>query len=298
MTQVRGKFPNFPAMIAPNLDTLARRAFAVAYQFTGSVMDAEDIRQEVLLEWLEMDGRGDTSRIERPESYCRRAAANKAINLLKRRNREQYAGEWLPEPLMDDRAAVDAHADLSYGFVHLLSQLNAQERAVFILRESLELPFNEIAETLEIQEDHARKLFQRSHERLHSKGKPQAVDLATQQRLVQAFMGAVGAGDLGAFKAVLREDVVVWSDGGGKRKAAMKPIFGVENAFKFLVGITAKNMEAGMEYGFDFKFNGLELLLILTDLKAGVIDTVAAFDIRDGVIGNVYLQRNPDKLAG
>lgn len=280
----------------PTHDLIARRAFAAAYQLTGSVMDAEDIRQEVLLEWLEMEGRGEARGVERPEAYCGKAAANKALNLLKRRSREAYPGEWLPEPLMDGGLSPGQEVDLSYGFLHLLSLLNAPERAVFILRESLELPFADIAAAVDLEAAHCRKLYERAQARLADKGRPQRVEPEKRQALVQSFLQAVGSGDFAAFQRLLHDDVVLWSDGGGKRLAAMKPILGVTNAFKFLMGIIAKNQAAGMQYGIGLQDNGTDLMVVLTDLRAGQVDTVVAFDLRDGIAHNIYLQRNPDKL--
>lgn len=278
------------------MDELAKRIFAIAYQMTGSVVEAEDIRQEILLSYWEGEKEGKWAEIANHEAFWVRATTNRTLNHLKKKGRETYPGEWLPEPIYDVASRADTQLDISYGFVHLLSKLTPGERAVFILRESFDFPFKEIGETLEITEDNARKMYQRAKLHLHSQEKPQAIDPEGQKRLVEAFMQAIGLGSLDLLKTVLKEDVVTWSDGGGKRKAALKPIAGLLNTFKFLVGLGQKNAADGIEFAYDLRTNGREWQLSLFNLSTQEMDTVVSFDMEGEMIGNIYLQRNPDKL--
>lgn len=280
------------------MDSLSHRIFSIAYQMTGSVVEAEDIRQEILLLYWEGEKEGRWNEIAQPEAYWVRATTNHTLNHLKRKGRETYPGEWLPEPIFDQTTHTDSQLDISFGFVHLLSKLTPGERAVFILRESFDFPFKEIGEAIEITEENARKMHQRAKLHLQSHERPQPLDADAQQRLVEAFMQAIGMGDLELLKTVLKEDVITWSDGGGKRKAAMKPILGLFNTFKFLVGLGQKNAADGIEFAYDLRNNGSEWQLSLYNLTTQEMDTVVSFDVQEGMIAHIFLQRNPDKLEG
>lgn len=281
-----------------NLDQVARKVFEMAYQVTGSVADAEDIRQEILLDWLMMEKDGRAQSIQNMEAYWVRSAANKSLNLLKKQNREVYPGPWLPEPLTDERSLIENRADLSYGFLHLLSLLNPAERAVFILRVSFDFAFKEIGEIVDASEESCRKLFQRAKEKLEDKSKAKPVTAETRQQMVVAFMTAIGTGDLNALTEILHSDLILYSDGGGKRLAALKPILGIVNCFKFLTGIAAKNQAEGIELRFELVDNGIDLMIKMYNAQTEELDTVTTFDFDEsGIIRNVFLIRNPDKLT-
>ncbi|MFG1628651.1 RNA polymerase sigma-70 factor [Kribbella sp. NPDC049227] len=268
-----------------------------AYRVVGSVTDAEDVVQEAWLRWAAID-HGD---IRDPRAYLIRITTRLALNRLREQKarREQYVGPWLPEPMSPELAAPDADpaavvelADsVSMAMLVVLETLSPLERATFVLREVFDLPYDEIADTLGRSETAVRQLAHRAREHVQARRPRHHVDKARHSELTVRFMAAAGTGDFEQVVSLLAPDALLISDGGGKKKAALRPIRGAAKIVRWLFAVIAENPDFEIRMG---TLNG-ETAAIAYD--GDVPDTVAFFDMTDGLITELYLVRNPDKLT-
>lgn len=263
--------------------------FTIAYKMTGGVQDSEDIVQSVFEKWV-----NSTTTVFDAKAYLAKAVINQSIHFLKQvqSQREVYFGIWLPEPLPDDMPdySIPVDQELQYGFLLLLENLSPMERAVYLLRESFDFGYREIAEHFSVKEDHCRQLYHRAKERLHGR-KRFEVDKERQQKIQGIFEHAVLSGDLSSLIGLLKEDVITYSDGGGKVPAAVNAVRGKESVSKFLQGIYSKNPHAVFCFTY---INGCPAAVVLIN---GVPDTVAVIEADEEGISHCYLIRNPDKIG-
>src|SRR6266702_4675182 len=137
--------------MAESFETYRSYLFAIAYRMLGSAMDAEDMVQETYLRYRATPPETITSLKAFLTTIITRLCMDQLH--LARRNREQYLGPWLPEPLLTAEALeavspeehVDREESISLAFLLLLEQLQPVERAVFLLREIFEYDYAEIA---------------------------------------------------------------------------------------------------------------------------------------------------------
>ncbi len=272
---------------------LQRQLFGVSYQMLGTVAAAEDIAQECITDFLtQKQGRI----ILNEEAYLVRTAINKSLNLLKKEQRSSYIGNWLPEPVLDESFHLESRLDLSFGFALLLDTLNPHERAVFILRESFDFPFGEIAEVFDLKEASARKLFQRAKAKL-AEGKKAAFATGKeeQQKLITAFLQAAEQGRIDQLQALLKEDMVLWSDGGGKKAAATQPLYGRETCLRFMIGLAQKAQRKGEQLRYEMQVAGKEAFIL--QYLDEELDSIIFFGTKEDVIEGIFVQRNPEKMG-
>jgi RNA polymerase sigma-70 factor (ECF subfamily) len=156
-----------------------------------------------------------------------------------------------------------------------------------------DLDFPEVAETLERSEAAVRQLAARAREHVRE-GKPRyraSDEEAT--RLADAFQAALATGDTSAVGKLLAADAVLYSDGGGKRRAALNPIYGRDKIARFFAGIIAKGYMNDVAFVRRAWINGMPGYLVQG--KAGEVETLAV-EVADGAITAIYAVRNPDKL--
>jgi len=272
---------------------LQRRLFGVSYQMLGTAAAAEDIAQECIADFL---SKKESTSIQNPEAYLVRTAINKSLNHLKKEQRSTYIGSWLPEPILDESFRMESRLDLSFGFALLLDKLNPNERAVFILRESFDFPFSDIAEQFELKEASARKLFQRAKAKLKDAEKSRPLPhKSEQQKLITAFMKAIEQGQLDQLQELLKEDMVLWSDGGGKKAAALKPLHGREVCLKFIFGLIQKAAKQGQAVKTELQ--SIENETVIYQYLDRKLDSIILFGTQEGLIEAIYIQRNPEKMA-
>lgn len=265
------------------------RLLMLGYRMLGSWHDAEDIAQEAWLRWSS----GDRSGVESPGAYLTTTVTRLAIDRLRARQRslEAYVGPWLPEPVAPDRLPDDLAADadsLSLATLHLMERLTPPERAVYVLREGFAYSFREIGTILDRTEAGARQLFRRARQRLGDRPRFQA-EPAEHKRLLLAVRDASRAGDVDTLERVLHDQVMLWSDGGGKAAAALNPIVGPSKVARFLAGVYGRRPA-------DFRLielNGLPAL----EITARNGTRILALGLADGAVTGVYMVANPDKLA-
>jgi RNA polymerase sigma-70 factor (TIGR02957 family) len=216
--------------------------FTVAYEMLGSAADAEDVLQESWLRWADVD----QSEVREPRPYLVRIVTRQALNHLRTvsRRREDYVGEWLPEPLLtspDVADDVELAESVSIAMLTVLETLAPTERAVFVLREVFDVPYDEIADAVDKTPAAVRQIAHRAKDHVAARRPRVPVKRDEQERVIERFIAAVNTGDLQSLMDVLAPDVVAVADGGGRvRGAARRPIVGAERLVAYLQGGTAK----------------------------------------------------------
>ncbi|QGQ94063.1 RNA polymerase sigma-70 factor [Paenibacillus psychroresistens] len=275
--------------------------FAIAYRMLGSVMDAEDIVQEAFIALH----KAALAPIDNIKAYLCKIVTNRSIDRLRQlsRQRKVYVGPWLPEPLLtneftesDPSQAFMRKESISTAFLLLLQQLSWVERAVFILREVLEYEYEDIAEIVGKSSTNCRQIYHRAK---RSIGKDEEaigfghkqVDQPANLGLVEQFVHALISSDMSRLLKLIATDATLYSDGGGKVTAAVRPILGVERIISFFTGILKKQPP-----DFAFKFcslNGQTGMVVYGD---GRIYSIFTFQIKADQLSDFYLMVNPDKL--
>jgi RNA polymerase sigma-70 factor (TIGR02957 family) len=264
--------------------------FTVAYDMLGSAADAEDVLQETWLRWADVD----RVEVRDERAYLVRITTRLSLNRMRTvaRRREAYVGPWLPEPLLttpDVAEDVELADSVSTAMLLVLETLSPTERAVFVLREVFDLPYDEIAAAVDKSPAAVRQVAHRAREHVEARRPRAAVTARERDEVIARFLGAAATGDLQALMDVLAPDVVLLTDGGGVKKAALRPIHGRDKVTRFL--------EAVMPDGFvadAVVVNGSPALRIAVD---GEVDAVASLLVEDGRVTGLYVVRNPAKLA-
>ncbi|MBZ3901231.1 sigma-70 family RNA polymerase sigma factor [Streptomyces griseiscabiei] len=197
-----------------------RRLFGIAYRVLGSVVEAEDVVQEVWLRWQ----RTDRSVVISPVAFLSSTTTRLAINVAQsaRVRRETYIGPWLPEPVdtgSDPELGAQRAEALEMAVLLVLERLNPTERAAYVLREAFDYAYPEIAEILRLSLVNVRKIVSRARRHL-SQGRRASVDTAEHRRLLSVFVAAARTGDVASLEALLTPDTVSLSDGNGMRGCA------------------------------------------------------------------------------
>jgi RNA polymerase sigma-70 factor, ECF subfamily len=288
-----------PLREMPSLDAEADAAafeewrsllFGIAYRMLGSAADAEDVIQDASIRWL---GRGDRA-VESVRAYLVTIVTRLCLDQLEsaRSTRVTYAGPWLPEPVVVEEEAAAEQADtLSLAFLVLLEELTPLERAAYLLHDIFGYSFEEVARSLGRSPAACRQLGSRARARIEQRRQRFDADLRQGRALTDRFLVACATGDLSGLLSMLADDVVVWTDGGGKVRAAVRPVVGPHRSSRFLLYVAKK-------------LRGVPQATVLNGQPATVFvdggNVVAALvlDIVDGSIVGVRSVTNPDKLAG
>jgi RNA polymerase sigma-70 factor (ECF subfamily) len=266
--------------------------FTVAYEMLGSAADAEDVVQET---WLRWDG-VDRAEVRDARAYLVRIVTRQALNRLRTlaRRREDYVGEWLPEPLLtspDVAEDVELAESVSIAMLTVLETLGPTERAVFVLHEVFDLPYADIAAAVEKSQAAVRQIAHRAREHVAARRPRIQVDRAEQEEVVDRFLQALRTGDLQALLDVLSPDVVLIADGGGEAAAVKRPVVGGKRVATLLsrFAVLAPDSAVGRMW-----LNGA--LAARIEL-AGELDTAVSLEVADGRITRIYAVRNPHKLG-
>jgi RNA polymerase sigma-70 factor (ECF subfamily) len=264
--------------------------FTVAYEMLGSAADAEDVVQETWLRWAD----GDRSDVRDPRAYLVRIVTRQALNRLRSlsRQREDYVGAWLPEPLLtspDVAEDVELAENVSIAMLTVLETLSPAERAVFVLRDVFDTTYDEISEAMGKSPAAVRQIAHRARGHVAARRPRMAVDRAEQEAVVEKFLAAIsGGGELQAFMEVLAPDVVMVADGGGLVAAVQRPIVGVRKVATLLaLGSKVTGWAATRAW-----FNGMPGVLV--EIDGGV--NAVSLAVEDGRITRIYVIRNPHKL--
>ncbi len=263
--------------------------FGIAYRMLGSAADAEDVLQDASIRWLR---RGDEE-VESVRAYLVTIVTRLCLDQLDsaRSQRVTYVGPWLPEPVVvDETAAVEQADSLSLAFLVLLEELTPLERAAYLLHDVFGYTFDEVAGSLGRSAAACRQLAARARKHIEERRQRFDADLRHGRELTDRFLVACATGDLSGLLSMLSADVVVWTDGGGKVRAAMRPVVGPYRSSRFLVNVAKK-------------IRGIPRSTVLNGQPAtvfvdgGVVVAALVLDIMDGAIVGVRAVTNPDKLG-
>ena len=267
---------------------------SVAYRMLGSVADAEDMVQETFIRWLQ----STTEEVISPRAFLVTIISRLCINYLQsaRVQREQYVGQWLPEPFItsDPVDSVQRDEFLSMAFLLLLERLSPVERAVFILREVFDYGYGEISGILDQSEANCRQILRRARQHLAIARPRFKVSDTRRRELLDRFVLASGTGDLVGLIEVLEEDVVLYSDGGGKSFAVPNPVFGAMNVARAIVSGRTKFFPREPVFSQRANINGVPGVV---SYLAGRPLYVLTIETRGERISSIYFVTNPDKLS-
>lgn len=264
----------------------------MAYRLLGSMWDAEDVVQDAFLRWNQTPH----AEVRDPRAFLLTVTSRLALDQLRSRKSrpEQYTGPWLPEPVrtatLGPMDSVELRDTVSYAVLHLLEELAPAERAVLVLRGAFELPYEELAEIVGTSPANCRQLYHRARVRLAEARDDPPPSLAQRQELLSRFLDAARSGDLTALTQLLSDDVVAWTDGGGKVRAALRPIQGREKVLAFIEALLSRNP---MGEAHPVETNGEPALW----LRMGGQAQWFGIDVRHGRIQSLFSVLNPDKLA-
>ncbi len=273
------------------------KLLGLAYRILGSRADAEDAVQDTFLKWQS----ADREEIGNPAAWLTTACTRRCLDLLRaaHRSRVSYVGAWLPEPIhtpIDNEAEtrLELASTLTTAFLLMLERLTPKERAAYLLHDIFEVPYAEIAETLDMQESAARKLVSRAKANVEQAKVRHVTPLERQDELLAAFQGAIASGTPAQLAALLSDDIRLAADGGGKVPAVARTLSGKQEVLAFMVD---RLHEWWADYGWTRADINGSRGFILTKDDATVATVTFGYD-EDGRATDIFIMRNPDKLAG
>ncbi len=271
------------------------RLIRLGYRMLGSMAEAEDVAQDV---WLRWQG-ADQIAIADPAAWLVRVATRLCLDRLRadKAARAAYRGPWLPGPLIEDLAEhpLERAEEVSVAFLLALERLSPLERAVFLLHDVFETDYGDVAETLGRSEAACRQLAARAREHVRDARPRFSVPQEQAARLAIAFMAAAQANDLDQLRALLAEDAVMLTDGGGKREAALRPMIGREDVIALIRGLAWRGDFATSAQVRLVRINGYPGAILAT---LDGLSTIAFEPDGEGRIAAIYVVRNPEKLRG
>ena len=294
---------------APTDDVFAehrRLLFTVAYQMLGSVADAEDAVQDTWLRW----SAADRSQVSDPRAYLVRITTRLALDRLgsAQARRETYVGPWLPEPLMtgavpvggggappDPGEAAEVAEQVSLAVLVVLESLSPAERAVFVLRDVFGMSVGEVAAVLDRSEAAVRQMAHRAKQHVQARRPRFDTDRKAQRDVTERFLAAAITGDVESLLAAMAPGVVLVADGGGRVKAALRPIIGAEKVARFLGAVGPQGVDLPGLRVEVADINGAPAIVAWTDEGPFMALQLV---LAGGLVEQVLYVANPEKLAG
>lgn len=266
----------------------APRLRAMAHRMLGSFSDADDVLQDAWLRWSGVD----PAAIAVPEAFLTTLVSRLAVDRLRtaKRARDAYFGQWLPEPVLLNEAEAALPGEASVAFMLLLERLTPEQRAVYVLREAMEMEYGDIAVIMGKTAPACRQLMRRAKEGLS--GPPRfAIDPQQARRAADSFAAASLSRDYSAIVALLGEHAVLLADGGGMARSAINPIYGADRIARFFIGVQNKlkgplSFEAAV-------VNGVPGFVTRV---GGHLHGALVFDMAGDRISRAFLIVNPEKL--
>jgi RNA polymerase sigma factor (sigma-70 family) len=275
----------------------------VVYRLLGTMADTEDVVQETYVRWYRLTDE-QRNAIESPPAWSVRVATRICLDILNsaRRRRERYVGPWIPEPvpgreLVESSSATIDPADrvtldesVTMAVLVVLESMTPAERVSFVMHDIFHYSFREISEIVGRSEPACRQLASSARRRVNGV-RPAPADAQRHAATVIGVKAALERGDVDAIIGLLDPEVTAVNDGGGRVRAALRPILGADKVARFLVGVLKK-------------VPGIEMSIVDVNGEAGLIlhvdgspMAVAAMAHREGLITRLWMVLNPDKLG-
>ncbi|MFC5698020.1 RNA polymerase sigma factor SigJ [Pseudomonas sp. GCM10022186] len=269
----------------------------LAYRILGSRSDAEDAVQETFLKWRE----SDPAALDNPRAWLTTLCTRHCIDQLRlaHRARVEYVGTWLPEPIHSEitespEQMLELSSSLSTAFLLLLERLTPRERAAYLLHDIFDLDYPDVAGALGVQEAACRKLVSRARLALVDGKARHQPPRERQEQLLEAFHSAIASGATTGLTALLADEVELCADGGGKVPTLGHVLHGKAEVLEFVLG-------ALRGYWADYRWLPADLNggrgVILASGEDVAATVTFAYD-GEGRVSNIYILRNPEKLAG
>jgi RNA polymerase sigma-70 factor (ECF subfamily) len=241
--------------------------------------------------------------LENPRAYFARIVTRLCLDRMKsaQARRETYVGPWLPEPVVGKTLGGPADADaerandISYALLLTLERLSPLERAAFLLHDVFDFDFEQVAEILERSEGSCRQLATRARGHVRGDRPRFEASVEARRRLAEAFTAATRTGDPSSLAAILAEDVVFLSDGGGRVPAAINPILGRDHVSRMIAGLGQRWRDLPQIRTAFAEINGLAGIIFYEGKNP--FQTLALEAAADGSIAAIYVVRNPEKLG-
>lgn len=279
---------------ATSFDRERPRLVRIAYRMLGSLAEAEDVVQDA---WLRCAG-AKSAEIKNPPAYLARTVTRLCLDYLKsaKVRRETYVGSWLPEPLIEfagPSEGADEIEDVTLTLMMALESLSPLERAAFLLHDVFDMPFDDVARTIDRDTAACRQLAARA--RSHVRSQRPRYPLAGEQgaAIARAFFAASASGDLNQLRTLLAEDAVAYSDGGGQKPATLNPIYGRNRISRLFAGLASKPADRSPQWLRAATIDGLPGFISID--RWGTLQTTA-LAVEKAEIVAIYTVRNPDKL--
>jgi len=283
--------PQPPDDAVTSFEPLRPRLARIAYRMLGSVAEAEDIVQDAYLRWH----RTDRSHVDNAATFLSKTVTRLCLDQLKstRANRETYIGPWVPEPIVEDHQTVAEEDDITLALMMALERLSPLERAAFLLHDVFGLSFEDVAQAIDRDAAACRQLASRARDHVRAARPRFPVSSTHGADIAKAFYLASQSGEVEPLRSLLAADVVLYSDGGGKRIAALNPVSGDDRVARFFAGIARKAPLQEPVVWRQAVVDGLPGIIVIEN---GEVLQTMAFGIDDGKIVMIYVVRNPDKL--
>lgn len=275
----------------------------VAYRLLGTMADAEDVVQDTYVRWYRQTDE-ERDAIESPPAWCVRVATRICLDILNsaRRRRERYVGPWIPEPIpgreliesssitIDPADRVTLDESVTMAVLVVLESMTPAERVSFVMHDIFQYSFREISEIVGRSEPACRQLASSARRRVHD-ARPAPEDTQRHAATVIGVKAAFERGDVDAIIGLLDPQVTAVNDGGGRVRAALRPVVGAAKVARFFLGVLHKWPAIEMSV---VDVNGEAGLFLQID---GAPMAVIAMEQRDGLVTRFWMVLNPDKLG-
>jgi RNA polymerase sigma-70 factor (ECF subfamily) len=266
----------------------------IAYGMLGTLSDAQDIVQDAYLKWNDVS----LEKVNNPESYLKTIVSRLCIDHYRsaKQQREEYIGPWLPQPIADSDSTlpdmnIELHDKLTMALLHILENLSADQRAIFLLHDVFGYTFSEIGDLLDKMPAACRKAAQRARAKIRENSYREPPSTKEAQQTINDFIKALRSRDINRLQAILTDDSVMYSDGGGQATATPKPIESAKRISKFLMSIADKNRDnVSVENTMVNNRPGFKVFI------EDELHSIWSFSIRDGQIDTIFSVLNPSKL--
>ncbi|SEH86449.1 RNA polymerase sigma-70 factor, ECF subfamily [Paenimyroides aquimaris] len=274
-------------MMSISIENYQRMLFPYAYNVLGTVEDAEDVIQDVVIQFSKVS----SGIVNNPKNYLIKSVINQAIQLKQKQNKTVPADVWLPEPVITDEDLQ--HQEIfNFSLLARMEQLNPKERAVFILKEGFGHSHEEIGEILSLTTENSRKILSRAKERLKSIGSINKLHFRpVVSDIVKKLINAIRDGDTDNVKTLLAEDIQFYADGGTKVKVVAKECIGADQVNKLLMYVHQTYNSA-----LEIKLTMINHQPAVLFIQGGVIESCQIFEIYQNKIIRIDAVVDPEKL--
>jgi RNA polymerase sigma-70 factor, ECF subfamily len=264
---------------------------SIAYRMLGSRADAEDAVQETFLRY-----QATSEEPSSPKAFLSTIVTRLCIDQLRsaRAQRERYVGPWLPEPVVTEGTTVEMAESLTMAFLVLLESLTPLERAAFLLHDVFDYDYAEIAKMTGKTEGSCRQMVHRAKDHITARRRRFDPSREETERITSRFLETARSGDVSGLMALFADNAVMISDGGGKVRAALNPVNGANAIARFVIGVVKKNESFSPIHTLT-EINGQPAFI--TSISGQNI-SATVLDIRDGLVRNLFIVINPEKLRG